>query len=83
MSTSVWNYGFVHHAEVLSRIFRGTTGRTGIEKVTENTPDIYEWLDSDLYDQVWWLDKQKPSTTYENIILERWLGISHKIGSDR
>ena len=27
----VWDYGFVHQAEVLSRISRGTTGRTDIE----------------------------------------------------
>ena len=39
----VWAYGFVHQAEVLSRISIGTTGRTGLEEVTGNTPDISEW----------------------------------------
>ena len=77
-----WDYGFVHQAGVLNRIARGVNGRTGLEEVTGDTPDISEWLDFDFYDRVWWLDQKKPSTTDENVILGRWLGISHKIGSD-
>ena len=46
----VWDYGFVHQAEVLSRIYRGMTRRTGIEEVTGKTPDISEWLEFDFYD---------------------------------
>ncbi len=78
----VWDYGLVNQAGILSRISRGDTGRTGVEEVTGQTPDISEWLDFDFYDQVWWLDEKHPATTDENIILGRWLGISHKIGSD-
>ena len=43
VSKRVWGYVFVHQAEVLSRISIGTTGRTGLEEVTGNTPDISEW----------------------------------------
>ena len=78
----VWDYGFVHQAGVLSRLARGRNGQTGIKEVTGNTPDISEWLYFDLYDRVWWLDTKKPATTDDNVTLGRWLGISHKIGSD-
>ena len=78
----VWDYRFVQQSEVLSQIPRGTTGRTGIEEFTGNIPDISKWLDFDLYDRVWCLNKKKPSTIDENVILGRWLAISHKIVSD-
>ena len=78
----VWDYGFVHQAGVLSRLARGRNGQTGIEEVTGNTPYISEWLDFDFYDRVWWLDTKKPATNDDNVTLNRWLGISHKIGSD-
>ena len=66
----------------MSRLAWGRNGRTRIEEVTGNTPDISEWLDFDFYDRVWWMDTKKPSTTNDNVTLGRWLGISHKIGSD-
>ena len=78
----LWDYGLVHQAGVLNRIARGKTGRTGIEEVTGQTPDISEWLDFDFYDRVWWLDTKKPGTTDDNVTLGRWLGISHKVGTD-
>ena len=78
----MWDYGLVHQAGVLNRIARGKSGRTGIEEITGQTPDISEWLDFDFYDRVWWLDTKKAATTDDNVTLGRWLGISHKIGSD-
>ena len=63
----VWVYGLVHQAGVLNQISRGKTGRTGIEELTGKTPDISEWLDFDFYGQVWWLDKNHPATTDDNI----------------
>ena len=77
----LWDYGLVHHAGILSRIYRGKIGLTGIEEVTGHMPDISEWLDFEFYNQVWWLDKKHPSTMGDNIILLRWIGISHIIGS--
>jgi hypothetical protein len=78
----LWDYGLVHQAEILSRISRGKSGRTGIEEITGETPEISEWLDFDFYDLVWWLDQKKPGITDENRRLGRWLGISHRVGSD-
>ena len=51
-------------------------------EVTRQTPDISECLEFDLYACVWWLDKNHPSTTDNNIILGRCIKISHKIGSN-
>ena len=57
-------------------------GQTGIEEVTGQKPDILEFLDFDLYYYVWWIYKENFSTKHANIILGKWLGISHKIGSN-
>ena len=60
---------FVHQAEILSRITCGKEGWTGFEEVTRKMPDISEWLDFDFYDSVWWLNKNNPLTTDDEIIL--------------
>ena len=65
----------------MSRLAQGRNGRTGIEEVTGNTPDISEWLGFDFYGRVRWIDTKKPATTDDNVALRRWLGISHRIGS--
>ena len=62
----------------MSRITSGRDGRTGIERITGETPDISEWLDFDIYDLVWIWDN---SDAKENPILARWLGVAHRIGS--
>jgi hypothetical protein len=49
----LWDHGCAHQAETMSRIATGRDGRTGIERVTGETPDISEWLDFDIYDLVW------------------------------
>ena len=43
----LWDYGLVYEGEIMSRMARGPSGRTGIEEVTGDTPDISEWLDFD------------------------------------
>ena len=51
--------------------------------VTGQTPDISEWLDFSFYDLVWFHQADKPGfTKKEHHHLGRWLGISHRIGSD-
>jgi hypothetical protein len=51
--------------------------------VTGQTPDISEWLDFGFYDLVWWLDRPtKPNFTDATRRLARWLGVSHRVGSD-
>jgi hypothetical protein len=62
---------------------RGDDGRSGYEQVTGETPDISEWLDFEFYDLVWWWDRpNKPNINDETKRLGRWLGVSHRVGSD-
>ena len=79
----LWDYGLVYESELLSRMARGSNRRTGYEEVTGQTPDISEWLDFEFYDLVWWLDRPtKPNFTDATRRLARWLGVSHRVGSD-
>jgi hypothetical protein len=53
------------------------------EVVTGQTPDNSEWLDFEFYDLVWWLERaEKPNITDYTRRLARWLGVSHRVGSD-
>ena len=74
----LWDYVTVHTARLMSHTWNPATGRTGVECLTGDTPDISELIDFQLYDRVWFWDKPgsedppKPG---------RWLGISHRVGS--
>jgi hypothetical protein len=78
----LWDYGLVYIAEILSIIARGRSGRPGIEAVMGHTVDISEWLDFEFYDYVWYWDEKDSDMTEEQSIVGRWLGISHRVGSD-
>jgi hypothetical protein len=78
----LWDYGLVYEGEILSRISRGNDGRTGYEELTGNTPDIAEWLDFEFYDLVWCYYKTDGDIGEPVQRLARWLGISHRVGSD-
>jgi hypothetical protein len=78
----LWDYGLVYIAEIQSLLARGIDQRPGIERVTGNTIDISEWLDFDFFDRVWYWDQKKMDMTDEQARLGRWLGISHRVGSD-
>jgi hypothetical protein len=79
----LWDYGLVYESELLSRMARGSDPRTGYEEVIGQTPNISEWLDFEFYDLVWWLDRPtKPNFTNITPRLARWLGVSHRVGSD-
>ena len=78
----LWDYGLVYEAGILSRVARGQDGRTGLERLAGNTPDISEWLDFAFFDVVWYHDNSKGDTTDEQPHLGHWLGIAHRIGSD-
>ena len=79
----LWDFGLVYEGEILTRIARGRDRRTGYEEVTGQTPEIGEWLDFEFYDLVWWWDRPtKPNVTDEPRRLARWLGVSHRVGSD-
>jgi hypothetical protein len=75
----LWDFGCIHQSEIMCRIVSGRDGRTGIERITGDTPDISEWLDFDLYDLIWFWDNPNAE---ENPRLGRWLGVAHRIGSD-
>ena len=78
----LWYYGLVHQDVILSSIYHEEIGRTGIEEVTGQTPDISELIDFDLYDSLWFIYKKQLLKTDDNIILGKWYGISQKIGSE-
>ena len=47
-------------------------GRTPLEELTGETPDITEYLDFGFYDRIWYRN---------NAGLGAWLGVSHRVGS--
>ena len=75
----LWDYGLVYESEIMSRTARGDDKRTGIERITSDTPDISEWIDFDFYDPVWFWDSPD---NQDNPLLGCWLGVAHRIGSD-
>ena len=56
--------------------------RTAMEHVTIRTPYISEYCDFYFYDLVWYHPGLHPNFNDENRNLGRWLGVSHRIGSD-
>jgi hypothetical protein len=79
----LWDFGLVYESELLSRMARRDDRRTGYKVVTGQTPDISEWLDFEFYDLVWWLERsKKPNITDHTRWLARWLGVSHRVGSN-
>ena len=65
-------------AKIYSHTYNAKSHRTGLERLTGDTPDISEWLDFDIYDQVWFWDSPGKE---ENPKPRHWLGVSHRIGS--
>ena len=79
----LWDFGLVYESELLSRMAFGRNHRTGYKGVTGDTTDISEWLDFEMYDLVYWIDRLNKPDTSDNVRrLSRWLGISHRDGSD-
>ena len=76
----LWDYGlqWVCETSQLTASEAGNlNGRTALEQMTGETPDISEYLDFGFYDWVW---------VHENAglgerKLGRWLGVSHRVGS--
>ena len=83
LSKRLWDFGLVYESELLLRMARGRDRRIGHEEVTGDTADISKWLDFEKYDLVYWMDRpNKPDTLDDVRRLGRWLGISHRVGSD-
>ena len=74
-----WDFALVWIGETMSRTWDPKLGRTGIEQITGETPDISEWLEFGFYDTVRYWDvgannKGSPK-------LGKWLGVAHRVGS--
>ena len=76
----LWNYGLPHVAKVMQHTasHAGTlNGRTPIEKLTGETPDISQYLDFGFYDWVTY----KHDAGLGEVKIGRFLGMSHEVGS--
>ena len=76
----LWDYGLRWVVEIMQRTASdaGTLhGRTGLEKVTGETPEISEYIDFGFYDPCWYKENAGMGETK----MGRWLGVSHKTGS--
>jgi hypothetical protein len=76
----LWDYGIVWVCEIMSLTSNSSfnlDGRTPIEQITGETPDISEYLDFSFYDWVWYRDNAGVGDN----MFGRWLGVSHRIGN--
>lgn len=79
MPKRLWDYGVQWVCEIMQRTTNTSyhsNGRTPLEMITGDTPDISEYLDFGIYDWVLYKDNAGMGETK----LGRMLGISHRIG---
>ncbi|KAI2502013.1 Reverse transcriptase (RNA-dependent DNA polymerase) [Fragilaria crotonensis] len=75
----LWDYGFAWVCEtdnVCANMSKYAEGRTPLEIITGDTPDISEYVDFDFYDWVLF----KGNAGLGAVEVARWLGVSHRIG---
>ena len=75
----IWDYGLVWICETGNLTVsssRYAKGRTALEIITGETPDISEYLDFGFYD---WVTYRADAGMGE-LSLGKWLGVSHKVG---
>lgn len=76
----LWNYGIPYVCAIMrmTASYSGRLrGRTPLENLTGETPDISEYLDFGFYDLVWY----KEDAGIGEIKLGRFLDVSHSVGS--
>ena len=78
----LWCFGLEHQARLMHFILRGRHEHSGYEMITDNTPNILEYLDFDFYDLVWYWRQPHPSLSEHDRDLARWMGIAQRVGSD-
>ena len=76
-----WDFGLVYHAEILTRVCRRRDGKTGIEHVTGETPDISNWLDFTFYQPCRYMHFPDNVMDKPYASIGRWLGLSHHVSS--
>ena len=77
---NVWCYGMPYIAKVMQRTASHSgklDGRTPIDRISGDTPDISEYMDFGFYDWVIY----KNETGLGEIFLGRFLDVSHGVGS--
>jgi hypothetical protein len=74
----LWDYGVEWICEIMSRTYREKYGRTGLEVLTGDTPDISNYTDSTFYSPVWFW---KTPSAQEPPQPGRWLGVANDIGT--
>jgi len=62
----------------LARPLPQLNGRTPIEKITGNTPDVSEYLEFKWFDLIWYYEPE--AFPCERKHLARWIGVAHRIG---
>ena len=75
----LWDYGFTWVCEIeniSANLSKYADGRTPLEIITGETPDISEYLDFEFYDWVLY----RSNAGLGEVELARWLGVSHKVG---
>ncbi|KAI2507356.1 Reverse transcriptase (RNA-dependent DNA polymerase) [Fragilaria crotonensis] len=75
----LWDYGFAWVCEtdnVCANMSKYAQGRTPLEIITGDTPDISEYVDFDFYDWVLF----KGDAGLGAVEVARWLGVSHRVG---
>ena len=76
----LWDYGICWVCEIMQCTASNSGrlhGRTPLEQLTGETPDISEYLDFSFYYWCWYND----SAGLRETKLGRWLGVSHHVGS--
>lgn len=79
MPKRLWDYGIAWVTEIMQRTVTSSAyaqGRTPLEIITGDTPDISEYLDFGIYDWVLYKD----NAGYGETKLGRMLGVSHRVG---
>lgn len=74
----LWDYGLIYEYDIMVRTSRGPDKCTPLERITGENPDIYEFMDYDFYDWVYFWDT---SDSQYNPNIGIWLGVSHIVGN--
>jgi hypothetical protein len=77
----LWDFCCIYTMELRNRLVRPLpqlNGRTPIEVLTGNTPDISEFLEFEWYQPVWFYEPDV--FPRQNKQLARWLGVAHRVG---
>ena len=75
----LWDYGFAWICEtenICANLSKYAKGRTPLEIITGDTPDISEYLDFEFYDWV----LHRSNAGLGEVEVGRWLGVSHRVG---